>query len=68
MLFARRSLSTLHLFDDPSTALNVASVRRFVLHAFVHLLRFEDLLAVDKSNIYTFADGVGAFAMICASQ
>ena len=23
---------------------------------------FEDLLAVGKSNIYTFADGVGAFA------
>jgi hypothetical protein len=40
----------------------VASVRRFVLHAFVHFLGFEDLLAVGKSNIYTFADGVWAFA------
>ena len=62
MLFARRSLLTLHLFDNPSTAKNVASVRRFVLHAFVHFLDFEDLLAVGKSNMYTIADGVWAFA------
>ena len=37
-------------------------MRRFVLHAFVHFLGFEDLLAVGKSDIYTFADGVWAFA------
>jgi hypothetical protein len=49
---------TLHFVDDAG----VASVGCLVLHASVHFPGFEDLLAVNKSNIHTFVDRVWVFA------
>jgi hypothetical protein len=54
----RRPPLTLHFVDNAG----VASVGCLVLHASVHFPGFEDLLAVNKSNIHTFVDRVWVFA------
>jgi hypothetical protein len=60
---ARGSFPTLHFFNDPTAAKGVASVSRLVLHASIHFLGFEDLLAVGKSNMHTLANRVWVFAL-----
>ena len=62
MLCCGRPLSALYFLDNASATKGVASVSRLVLHTSVHFLRFEDLLAVGKSNMHTFADRTYAFA------
>jgi hypothetical protein len=57
------SIATLHFLDNASATKRVASVSRFVLHASIHFLGFEDLLAVNKSNIHSLADRVWVFAL-----
>ena len=54
----RRPPLTLHFVDNAG----VASVGCLVLNASVHFPGFEDLLAVNKSNIHTFVDRVWVFA------
>jgi hypothetical protein len=63
MLCARRSLSTLHLLDNATATQDVASVGRLLLHAPVHFLGFEDLLAIGKSNTHAFADRSLVFSL-----
>jgi hypothetical protein len=62
VLCGRRSLPTLHFFDDPSAAKGVAGVDCFVLHAFVHFLRPIDFPAVGKCYANAIADRVWVFA------
>ena len=58
MIHARRSPPSPDFFDNASTAKRVAGVSRLILHAPIDFLRFEDLLAVGKSDADALADCV----------
>ena len=62
MIGARCSLASPDFFENASAAQCVAGLRRLILHAPIDFLRFEDLPAVGKSNMHTFADRTYAFA------
>ncbi len=57
------SLPALHLLDHAAATQDMASVGRFVLHAPVYFLGFEDLLAVCKRNMHAFVDRGIVFAL-----
>jgi len=60
---AVRSFPSLDFLDDASAAKRVACVSCLVLHAFVYLLRSEDLLVVSKSDAHAFANRVRIFTL-----
>ena len=63
MIHARRSLPSPDFFENASAAQRVAGVSRLILHAPIDFLRFEDLLAVGKSDADALADRVIIFAL-----
>ena len=56
-----RSPALMHLLDHTSAAQGAAGVSRLLLHAFVHLLRAKDCLAVGQRGAHTIADRVRFF-------